>query len=99
MRHPFDRPTRVPIVRNGGPQIVVDDSTAQNDRQGPQRVPHALQRATLTVTEAAVVLGVSRSAAYDLVHEGRIPALRLGRRIVVPAHALDDLLHSVDDPT
>jgi excisionase family DNA binding protein len=56
-------------------------------------------RATLTVAEAAAVLGISRSAAYDLVHEGRIPALRLGRRIVVPAHDLDELLHSVDDPT
>lgn len=54
----------------------------------------AHERATITVTEAADVLGISRSTAYELVHTGTIPALRLGRRIVVPTHALDQLLHS-----
>jgi excisionase family DNA binding protein len=54
----------------------------------------AHDRATVTVTEAADVLGISRSTAYELVHTGAIPALRLGRRIVIPTHALDQLLHS-----
>lgn len=48
----------------------------------------------MTVTEAAEVLGVSRSTAYELVRSGDLPALRLGRRIVVPEHALDELLDS-----
>lgn len=39
---------------------------------------------TLTVEQAAKVLGISRSTAYELVHTGEIPSLRLGRRIVVP---------------
>ena len=54
--------------------------------------PH--DRATITVTEAAHVLGISRSTAYELVHAGTLPALRLGRRIVVPTHALEELLDS-----
>ena len=43
---------------------------------------------TLTVGQTAEVLGIGRSIAYELVHIGDIPSLRLGRRIVVPvAHA------------
>ena len=51
--------------------------------------PHPL---TLTVEQAAKVLGIGRSTAYELVHTGAIPSLRLGRRIVVPAAKLADQL-------
>ncbi len=51
------------------------------------------RRGALSVTEAAKVLGVSRSYAYDLVHTGALPHLRLGRRIVIPEAALDRLLN------
>lgn len=53
-----------------------------------------LSRATMTVTEAAAVLGISRSTAYELARAGTLPALRLGRRLVVPTHALEELLES-----
>lgn len=39
---------------------------------------------TVTVEEAAKLLGIGRSTAYELVHTGDIPSLRLGRRLVVP---------------
>ncbi len=51
-------------------------------------------RATITVTEAAEVLGISRSTAYELARDGTLPSLRLGRRLVVPRHALQELLNS-----
>ena len=47
---------------------------------------------TMTVTEAARVLGISRTTAYECVHTGDLPALRLGGRIVVPTKAIEDLL-------
>jgi excisionase family DNA binding protein len=43
---------------------------------------------TLTVEQAARLLGIGRSTAYELVHTGDIPSLRLGRRIVVPLASL-----------
>lgn len=49
-------------------------------------------RLTLKVEEAADLLGISRSHAYDLVREGVIPSLRLGRRIVVPRRAIETML-------
>lgn len=49
-------------------------------------------RLTMTVKEAGALLGVSRSLAYELVRRGDLPSLRLGRRIVVPKRAVEDLL-------
>ena len=37
------------------------------------------QRLTLTVEEAARLLGISRALAYELVRDGDIPSLRLRR--------------------
>jgi excisionase family DNA binding protein len=53
----------------------------------------ASDRLTLTVEEAAARLGISRTLAYELVRQGKIPSLRLGRRRLVPVHALDLMLH------
>jgi excisionase family DNA binding protein len=49
-------------------------------------------RQALTVTEAADMLGISRGLAYELVSRGDIPAVRLGRRLVVPRKAIDAML-------
>ena len=50
------------------------------------------KRLVLSVTEAAVALGISRAHAYELVARGQLPSLRLGRRIVVPRRGLERLL-------
>jgi excisionase family DNA binding protein len=54
------------------------------------------ERLVWSVEEAARRLGISRAHAYELVARGGLPHLRLGRRIVVPRHALESLLASVD---
>ena len=56
----------------------------------------AQNRLTLTVDEAAEMLGVSRALGYELVARGEIPSLRLGRRIVVPRRSIEAML---DVPT
>ncbi len=58
-----------------------------------------MDRLTLTVTEAAAVLGVSRSTAYECVRTGELRAVRLGRRLVVPRSAIVDLLDGPAFPT
>ncbi len=47
---------------------------------------------TVSVAEAAKLLGISRNLAYDLVREGRLPHVRLGRRILVPRFGLEQWL-------
>jgi excisionase family DNA binding protein len=54
------------------------------------------ERLVWSVEEAGRRLGISRAHAYELVARGELPHLRLGRRIVVPRHALESLLASVD---
>lgn len=46
------------------------------------------QRAVITVEEAARLLGLGRSAAYEAARRGQIPTRRLGRRVLVPVPAL-----------
>jgi len=52
----------------------------------------ATERATMTVTEAARFLGISRGKAYEAAARGEIPTLKIGRRILVPRAALERLL-------
>jgi excisionase family DNA binding protein len=56
------------------------------------RTPPVMERLVWTVEEAAQVLGISRTHAYELVARGELASVRLGRRIVVPKHAIDTLL-------
>jgi excisionase family DNA binding protein len=44
------------------------------------------------VPEAAELLGISRAHAYDCVRSGEIPSITLGRRVVIPRRAIDELL-------
>ena len=53
-------------------------------------------RRTYTVEEAAEILGISRSTAYECVKSGEIPSLKLRRRVVVPVAALEALLASAN---
>jgi excisionase family DNA binding protein len=48
------------------------------------------ERLTLSVAEAARAIGVSRANAYNLIHAGELPSIRLGGRILVPRRALEE---------
>lgn len=45
-------------------------------------------------TACAIVLGVGRTRAYELLHAGELPfpALRVGRKVAVPVQPLLELL-------
>ena len=47
---------------------------------------------TLSVEEAAKVLGIGRNLCYDRVKTGEIPVIKIGRRYLVPRKALEKLL-------
>jgi excisionase family DNA binding protein len=46
----------------------------------------------MSVEEAAIVLGISRTFAYEAVARGEIPCIRIGKRILVPKVALEKML-------
>jgi excisionase family DNA binding protein len=51
-----------------------------------------VQRQTVSVREAAEILGISRAHAYDCVRTGEIPSISFGHLVVVPIRSLDELL-------
>lgn len=55
-------------------------------------LPNPKERPTITVEEAAQVLGISRNSAYEAAHSGELPVVRLGRRLLVPTARLLKLL-------
>jgi len=49
-------------------------------------------RLVVAVPEAARLLGISRAHAYELIARGELAHVRLGRRIVVPRHAIERMV-------
>jgi excisionase family DNA binding protein len=49
-------------------------------------------RRAVSITEAALLLGIGRSTAYSSVIAGDIPSVRVGGRKLVPVRALERLL-------
>ena len=47
---------------------------------------------TLSVEEAARLLGIGRNLCYERVKTGEIPVIKIGRRLLVPRSALEKLL-------
>ena len=50
------------------------------------------ERLTFTVDEAAKVLGFSKAVLYEAVRTKQLPTIRLGRRIMIPKHALMEFI-------
>ncbi|RTL63699.1 MAG: DNA-binding protein [Hyphomicrobiales bacterium] len=50
------------------------------------------RRLTMTVPEAAEVLGIGRAAAYEAARSGQLPIIRVGKRVLVPVAALERML-------
>jgi excisionase family DNA binding protein len=51
----------------------------------------------LRVEDAARLLNVGRSTAYDLIRSGRLRSVKIGRRRLVPRDALEELLTALQE--
>lgn len=48
---------------------------------------------TLTVEEAGKMLGISRATAYQLANQGKLPVIRLGRRLLISKAGLERMVN------
>ena len=53
------------------------------------------EKLVYSIPECGEILGVSRAHIYKMAKEGRLPIIKLGRRLVVPRAALMRMLESV----
>ena len=70
-------------------------ATTQHPTPPSQRPPVNLPDTPLLVAvpDAARLLGIGTTLAWDLVRAGGIPSVKLGRRVLVPRAALEHLAH------
>ncbi len=47
---------------------------------------------TLSVSEAAEMIGISKPKVYDLIRDGELPSIHVGKKIVIPKQAVIDWL-------
>lgn len=55
------------------------------------------ERLALRMNEAAEVLGISRSKAYELARRGEIPVVRIGHSVRVPVNGLRRWLEAQEE--
>jgi excisionase family DNA binding protein len=69
-----------------------DEGNADALGSGQLRALYDDGRLTWTVTEAAKLLGISPTTAYEAARRGELPVRVIGRRMLVPRVALLRLL-------
>jgi excisionase family DNA binding protein len=50
------------------------------------------EKLTMTIDEAGVLLGIGRSLAYQMAHNGQLPVIRMGKRYLVSRKAFEAML-------
>ena len=66
----------------------LDNSTSQQSSPGTKM--------TLSVREAAELMGISKPKMYELIHSNEIPSIHVGKKIVIARQALMDWLSEGD---
>ena len=51
----------------------------------------------LTVNEVAELLGMSRNSIYNGIRRGEIPHIRIGKLVLIPHVALNDMLNKASE--
>ena len=59
-------------------------------------IPELIGKRNLRITEAAQILGLSRSKVYELIGSGRLKSIKLDAARRVPVAALTEFLASLD---
>lgn len=56
------------------------------------------RRAAYPTPEAAVLLGMSRSGIYQLIDQGELRRVKIGRRSLIPAEEITRILAPTPEP-
>ena len=75
---------------------MLEEGSASAIGSEQMRTLHDDGRLTWTVTEAAKLLGISPTSAYEAARRGELPVRVIGRRLLVPRAAL---LRLLDEPS
>ena len=48
-----------------------------------------MEKLAVSVTEAARLISVGKSTCYALIEQGRLPAVHIGKRVIIPVAELE----------
>ncbi|MEZ0340200.1 helix-turn-helix domain-containing protein [Mycobacterium sp. pV006] len=82
------------MTSTNGPSARDSASGGKAARDAGQSDGQAPRAQFLTVAEVAGLMRVSKMTVYRLVHNGELPAVRVGRSFRVHAKAVHDMLES-----
>jgi excisionase family DNA binding protein len=81
----------LPARGPGRPRKTVPEPEVVSSPPVPASAPSSRQVA-YSVPQAALALGISKTSVWKLIKEGDLPAVKLGRRTLIPTGALQTLL-------
>jgi excisionase family DNA binding protein len=79
-----------PTATRPFPSNTTEVHNRHRDSSAPREI--AGRRLLLTVCEAAQLLGIGRSLLYELLADGQVESIRVGRLRRIPADALADYI-------
>lgn len=83
------------IVRRAVQEVLVtlmaDDNEMDSNEGNTSNAPG--QKLTLSVQEAADLLGISKPKMFDLLHDKEIPYKRIGKKILISYQVLVDWIN------
>lgn len=93
------RRLRKPHAAQGSQRAAPPPDSSEADDDPPQPGANmTADRPTLSVAETATLLGISRWLVEQAVHDGSLPSVRVGRRILIPRSRLLAWIDGQHDP-
>lgn len=82
------------IIRDAVQEAVTDLMAEDEDELGSES-EHAVsgEKLTLSVQEAADLIGISKPKMFDLLRDGEIPHKRIGKKILISHQVLVDWIN------
>jgi excisionase family DNA binding protein len=82
----------LPLLDTVGPAAEPANAGAARARPAEDPTPGADQRLVMSIAEACQALGIGETTLRQLLASGRLPVLRLGRRVLIPRSAIGALV-------
>lgn len=75
-----------------GAAAIEDAKNPRPEQQRPSPLELLTTRATVSVSETAAILSISRGQAYAMANDGTLRVLRIGSRLVIPTDQLREMI-------
>jgi excisionase family DNA binding protein len=78
----------IPFNTNSGIRIPARTTPVKPER----KLPEPTSRISVSIQEAAKILGVSKKTFYPLIREGKVRTVKIGRRVLVSVQSLHEFV-------